>query len=194
MPNGWAAPGQGCHGRLPVADRDPPILQGMPAASLTPSWAMLPMTAMVMAPSVSATHHPSPPRLSAGGRATHPIWPSLQGMVLPAAPRASRTAWARQKFPMAMWVSPGAVVRWLAWPQPCRGSMPGQRQAAPTEVRCQQRPSSAPLSFGKGPWVASLSVPAHSKVSIDASRADTCQGTPTPGLGPAPAPITLAFL
>ncbi|KAM6334411.1 SID1 transmembrane family member 2 isoform 16-T16 [Alca torda] len=57
----------------------------MPAASPTPSWAVLPTTATVTAPSAT---------------------------VPPAAPRASRTAWARQKSPTATWGS----ARWRTWP------------------------------------------------------------------------------
>ncbi|KAM6334419.1 SID1 transmembrane family member 2 isoform 24-T24 [Alca torda] len=83
----------------------------MPAASPTPSWAVLPTTATVTAPSVSAACLPSPPRPFWGGRA-HPVCPSLQATVPPAAPRASRTAWARQKSPTATWGS----ARWRTWP------------------------------------------------------------------------------
>ncbi|KAM6334402.1 SID1 transmembrane family member 2 isoform 7-T7 [Alca torda] len=100
-----------CRGRLPAADGDPPVLQDMPAASPTPSWAVLPTTATVTAPSVSAACLPSPPRPFWGGRA-HPVCPSLQATVPPAAPRASRTAWARQKSPTATWGS----ARWRTWP------------------------------------------------------------------------------
>lgn len=58
-----------CPGRLPAANGDPPVLQGMPAASPTPSWAVLPTTATVTAPSVSAARLPSPPLPACSGAA-----------------------------------------------------------------------------------------------------------------------------
>ena len=176
-------PGRG-HGALPAADGDPPALQGMPAASPVPSWAMPPTKATVTAPSVSAACRPSPPCLSAGSRA-HLVWPSLQVTAPPAALRAPWTAWARQKSPTATWVSPGAVVRRLARLQPCRASVPGQHRAAPTVLCCWQHPGSAPSISQEGFLGASPSVQARSGVSIGAAsqRGGHAPGNP-PGARP----------
>lgn len=98
----------------------------------------------------------------------HPVRPSLQGPVPPAAPRASPTAWALLKSPTATWVSPGQR----------RGGRRGRSPAEPTcpagtglPQRCCAASSFPALpspSPGKGPWVSSPSVQARSGVSAGA--------------------------
>lgn len=144
------------------------LLQGTAAASLTPSWAILPTTAMAMAPSVSAaaTHRPSPPRLSGPDCLPVPslsLSLSLQGTAPPAAPRASRTACALQRSPMATWVSAGAAAWRLPWPpQSCCCATAGTRLC----------PSPCPRKglCGTGP-----SVPARSGVCAGATGVDAHQ-------------------
>lgn len=160
VPSGRAAPSWGCRGT-----RGPSCLAGHARS--------IPDTFLGHSPydsygygSFGECHIPSlAPQPWVGGRA-HPACPSLQGTAPPAAPRASRTAWARPMFPMATRVSRGAAARWPAQPQPCRAGKPGQCRAVPIAPHCQHHCGSVP------------SVSWHPGVPAPRARAAGCPPAP----------------